>query len=305
MSHEPTVREQLQDLVAGRALTSEDRARLAARLEAFDDETAAALDGLDAADLAVALARVRAAPTGRRSADHGAPPEFRPRPASSTAVEAKTQPAEVPSKVGLTAVSTEVPSKVGSTDAQQAPQVGSTVVPVSVRRVRARRWRAAVAVCAVAAAALALITLVPPSPDPSWTGIKGPSAIGEATLFARIGAYENGRPVAGQALANGAEVPVDAAVLFRYRLSAPGWVYLVADGDGGPQVLFAPGRQRAGAHEVASDGQALALRPSELGTTVQVTLWACPEATEEARLLTGGCPKGAHSGFLLRVERSQ
>ncbi len=265
----------LHRLLAGEALSADERMVLAAKIESFDDETAAALDAVDVESLALAL--------GGAQAEKADEAPGRPHPSTS-------------------------------------PLTGGAGRPVSKRESHLtvgspRAWGRAAAMGLAVAAFVALLTFIPrsePSPDGA-EGIKGPPAPVHVRLVARVGTRQNGVPVAGALLSSGAMVSSDTAVLFRYRLTAAAWGYLVAEGDGAPTLLYSTGRRRAGEHEVATDGQAMALFPVELGSSVNIVMLACSEpidddfdwallASIDAPALARRNVSCARDGLLLRTE---
>lgn len=258
----------LNRLLAGEMLSDDEQTTLSKKIEAFDDETAEALDELDAETIALALGDARASA-----------------PAEGAA-------APVPS---LRAVGGGRTSSGGASE-----------------WIRARTWIRVAAAGMALAASVALVTLLPRSPS-SPDGIKGPNGPVQVRLIARIGARKNGMPVAGALLSSGAKVSKDAAVLFRYRLTAEAWGYLLAQGDGAPRLLYSSGHRRAGEHEVATDGQVMALFPSELGHSVNVVMVACSKPLDgfDWRSLpsidAAGLPHASCEldGLLLRTEREQ
>lgn len=240
MTTEASTQLLLQKLLSKRALSSEEREQLETRLATMDDETARALDALEAVDLGLALAEI-------------------------------------------------------------------SVPPVAARR---RRWLPAMGALAVAASLAVVVSRPPAPPD----GLKGFIGAPQVRLLARRGATLDGRPIAAALLSSGERVLNGEAVLFRYRLSEPGWGYLLAQGKGTIQLLHETGWQPRGEHEIAAGGEALALVPSELGQTVIVTLLVSPKRLDgidgsslpdlESSTLESACPGCGRHGILLRTEGS-
>ena len=178
------------------------------------------------------------------------------------------------------------------------------------------RHTAATTLVLALAASLAAVVLTPSllsdaEPPNQDEGIKGRANLGPVRLLARRGVINNGVPEAGELLHSGAQVAANTSVLFRYRLSAPGWTYLLAQGDGSPRLLHAMGRQHAGEHEVSAGGQVLALRPAELGDTVTIVLLVAPRpldgvdwsslAAVNAASIEPICGDCSQHGLLLRT----
>jgi hypothetical protein len=173
-----------------------------------------------------------------------------------------------------------------------------------------------------AAAALLLASLVGIAlwaPDggrtADYTGIK---AAGDqrprppVALRAFAGARRDGRPRVGRRLLDGDAVQPDEAILLRYRLAEPAFVYLLAAGPGLDTPLVHAGelRQAAGEHELSAGKRALALAADRFGDRIAITLWACsaplPAAAhtdaEALRLAASAAGPCAAASLHLRVE---
>jgi hypothetical protein len=114
---------------------------------------------------------------------------------------------------------------------------------------------------------------------------KGPSSAIAAELLIFKGAIEDGRPKLLGALTPGAPLESGQVLLFRYRISAPAYVYLLGQaGERKVPLYGSDAVASAGEHEISEAGSVLALDPTKLslGRNAEIVLVASPKPLEQA-----------------------
>jgi hypothetical protein len=124
----------------------------------------------------------------------------------------------------------------------------------------------------------------PPDAQSRYTGVKAasepaPSPALQASLIGVVGKVLDGQPDVIRRAMDNELLASDELLLFRYRLNEPAYIYLLADGADGVEVLYSGDRELAspGEHELGAAEQALALDPRPLGEDVRIALVAATE----------------------------
>jgi len=124
----------------------------------------------------------------------------------------------------------------------------------------------------------------PPDAQSRYTGVKAASAPAQspalqASLIGVVGKVLDGQPDVVRRAMDNELLASDELLLFRYRLSEPAFIYLLADGANGVEVLYSGDAEQAtaGEHELGAADQALALDARPLGEDVRIVLVAATE----------------------------
>lgn len=124
----------------------------------------------------------------------------------------------------------------------------------------------------------------PPDARSRYTGIKEATAPAaspalQASLIGVVGKVVDGQPDVIRRAMDNEQLATDELLLFRYRLNEPAYIYLLADGADGVEVLYSGDAELAtpGEHELGAAEQALALDPRPLGENVRIVLVAASE----------------------------
>ncbi|MBN2362161.1 MAG: hypothetical protein JXR83_22105 [Deltaproteobacteria bacterium] len=122
----------------------------------------------------------------------------------------------------------------------------------------------------------------PPDARQRYTGIKAAgeqSPALQVSLIAVVGKVTDGQPDVIRRAANDEQLASDELLLFRYRLNEPAYVYLLAEGSDGLEILYRGDAElaTAGEHELGSEEQALALDVRLLGADAHIALVASAE----------------------------
>jgi hypothetical protein len=165
--------------------------------------------------------------------------------------------------------------------AAEADRAFAAAIPVAAR---GPHWmlRTSVALGAVLAAAAVAIAVRPRNTEI----LKGPPLAPHATLVALVG--KPGAPDSIRLLPPGLKIERGEVLLLRARLSAPAFVYLLALGDGAPQLLWQTDGDRphaGGEFELTLNGETMAIDPRALGRSPKLAVIAAPRALEPSRVL--------------------
>lgn len=140
----------------------------------------------------------------------------------------------------------------------------------STRRDR-RSWRAPFAV----AASVMLVALGTMFFRGNELRDKGAGDVPAISLSAFAGKKIDGKPAIDRALSTDDRIKPDEVVLFRYRLEAQAYVYLLIESERGVELAYAAEEASpAGERELAARGQALALDPSGMGRKISIVAMA-------------------------------
>jgi hypothetical protein len=174
--------------------------------------------------------------------------------------------------------------------AAEADEMFAAVAP------RSRSWSRPLALAAslLLAATTGALFLVR---DPELRDKGGPAL--ELSAFAAV--ETDAGPRVERQLESGALLQSEERVLFRYRLGAPGYLYLVTRSVRGEELAYAsPVRTEAGEHEVAENGRALALDPSGMGPKLEIIAIASATPLHSGAWLA--CEACGRDGLVLVTE---
>jgi hypothetical protein len=122
----------------------------------------------------------------------------------------------------------------------------------------------------------------PPDARQRYSGIKAadiPAPALQANLIGVVGTIADGQPDVVRRAVDNERLASGELLLFRYRLNAPAYIYLLAEGANGLEILYRGDDElaTAGEHELGTQEQALALDVGSLGERARIALVAAAE----------------------------